>query len=45
MVSTQKMNQMTSNGRTKMSGNYKPRAKTEEEKAHDLAMVIEKIDK
>jgi hypothetical protein len=28
-----------------MSGNCKPRAKTEEEKAHDLAMVIEKIDK
>ena len=27
-----------------MSGNYKPRAKSEEEKAHDAAMVIEKID-
>ena len=28
-----------------MSGNYKPRAKSEEEKAHDVAMVIEKTDK
>ena len=28
-----------------MSGNYKPRAKSEVEKAHDVAMVIEKTDK
>jgi|TARA_R110002051_G_scaffold305968_1_gene376296 hypothetical protein len=27
-----------------VSGNYKPRAKSEEEKAHDLKMVLEKID-
>ena len=28
-----------------MSGNYKPRAKTEEEKAHDLIQVLNKVDK
>ena len=28
-----------------MSGNYKPRAKTEEEKAYDLKMVLDKVDK
>ncbi len=45
LMSSVKMNQMTSKGRIKMSGNYKPRAKSEEEKAHDAAMVIEKTDK
>jgi len=28
-----------------VSKNYKPREKSEEEKAHDVAMVIEKVDK
>ena len=28
-----------------MSGNYKPRAKSEEERAHDLKMVLERVDK
>jgi len=28
-----------------MSGNYKPRAKTEEEKAYDLKMILERVDK
>mgnify|MGYP003627563573 CR=1 FL=1 len=27
-----------------MSGNYKPRAKSEEEKAYDLKMVLERVD-
>ena len=35
MVSTQKTNQMTSNRGTKMSGNYKPRDKSEDEILHD----------
>jgi len=28
-----------------VSNNYKPRVKTEEEKAHDLAQVLKKVDK
>ena len=36
---------MTSKRKTKMSGNYKPRVKTEEEKTHDLIQVLNGVDK